>query len=234
MEGWIKMYRKLLDNPIASDLELMGFLTWSLLKANHKPNSIYINKQKVEIQRGQFVTSTEGISKKFNVSRSKAYRMISVMESEHILKHESTTKYTVITINNYDEYQELETQKDIRKTSKRQQKDTNKNDKNEKNKYIESFISYFNEKSGKNYQVTDDRSDALDRRLKKYSMEQVKLAIDALLKSPHHIGKNNTGTWYATPDFLLRSDEMIDRWLNASTPAKLPVVRNTPLADMIQ
>lgn len=99
---------------------------------------------------------------------------------------------------------------------------------------IHVFLEYFNEKSGKNYQVTDDRSDALERRLKKYSMEQVKLAIDALLKSPHHIGKNSTNTWYATPDFLLRSDEMIDRWLNASTPAKLPVVRNTPLADMIQ
>lgn len=98
---------------------------------------------------------------------------------------------------------------------------------------IHVFLSYFNEKSGKNYQVTDDRSDALERRLKKYSMEQVKLAIDALLKSPHHIGKNKSGTWYATPDFLLRNDEMIDRWLNAEVPNKLPVTRKPMIADSI-
>lgn len=100
-------------------------------------------------------------------------------------------------------------------------------------KPVLDFITYFNKKSGKSYEITPARIEKLETRLKKYSIEQIKRAIDALLKSPFHTGKNDSKTWYATPDFLLRSDEQIDKWLNSSVPSSLPVVKVKRLSDEI-
>lgn len=92
---------------------------------------------------------------------------------------------------------------------------------------IDVFISFFNEKSGKDYRVTDDRTGKLKKRLEKYSMDEIKRATEALLKSPYHTGRdpkgNPSNTWYASPEFILRNDDQIDKWLNSSTPSKLPV-----------
>lgn len=97
------------------------------------------------------------------------------------------------------------------------------NIKESKTNEIDSFIFSFNKLSGKNYLVTDDRRIKLAARLRKYSMEDLVKATESLLKSSFHTGKNDKATWYATPDFILRSDEQVDKWLNSSVPSKLPV-----------
>ena len=47
-------------------------------------------------------------------------------------------------------------------------------------------------------------------------MDQIKLATENLAASPFHTGTNDRG-WKADPDFLIKSDEQIDKWLN-NTP----------------
>lgn len=79
---------------------------------------------------------------------------------------------------------------------------------------VQAFIDFFNKLSGKSYTVTESRSDKFAARRKKYSLDDIKLATESLLKSPYHTGKNDAGVWYATPDFLLRNDEMVDKWRN--------------------
>lgn len=101
----------------------------------------------------------------------------------------------------------------------------------EKTKIVE-FLEFFNQKSGKHYEVTKTRREKLESRLKKYSLEQIKKAAEALLKSPFHTGKNQDGTWYADPDFLLRNDEQIDKWLN-KLPAKLQISSSTELDALL-
>lgn len=89
---------------------------------------------------------------------------------------------------------------------------------------IKEFIEFFNEQSGKEYKITDDRSGKLELRLKKYSMDELKRAAANLLKSSFHTGqdekRNPSNTWYATPDFILRTDEKVDEWLNAASTFK--------------
>jgi hypothetical protein len=41
-ETYIKLYRKLLKNPIASNLELLGFFTNLLLRASFEEHSFYL------------------------------------------------------------------------------------------------------------------------------------------------------------------------------------------------
>lgn len=90
---------------------------------------------------------------------------------------------------------------------------------------IQDLLTFFNKKANKEFRVTDDRVKKLAARRKKYSMDEIKIAADALLKSPFHTGqdpKNNPqNTWYATPDFLLRNDEKVDEWFNKNPNRKV-------------
>ena len=63
------------------------------------------------------------------------------------------------------------------------------------------------------YRPTKERSDKLATRLKTYTLDEVKTAIRNLHSSPYHRGENDKG-WKADPDFLLRNDSQIDKWLN--------------------
>ena len=77
------------------------------------------------------------------------------------------------------------------------------------------IIEYFNSLFGTKYRVTPDRSKKIKLRLKTYSTEEVKSAIDNLSKSKFHNGDNDR-SWKADIDFLIRNDEQIDKFLNAT------------------
>jgi len=77
----------------------------------------------------------------------------------------------------------------------------------------EELVEYFNQKFGKSYRVTRDRLKKVSSRLATYSIEECKKAIDNLRSSKFHNGENDRG-WVADFDFLFRSDEQIDKFLN--------------------
>lgn len=82
------------------------------------------------------------------------------------------------------------------------------------------FIEKFNELFGKNYEVTDKRTKYLSQRLKRFPLEKILTSLDNLASSEFHRGKNDRN-WVADPDFLIRSDEQIDKFLNLGTKKKL-------------
>lgn len=79
------------------------------------------------------------------------------------------------------------------------------------------IIDYFNEVWKDHYPrgftVTDKRRKKINTRLKTFSVDDIKRAINNLHNSPWHIGNNPSG-WKATIDFLIRNDEQIDTWAN--------------------
>ena len=64
--GWIKLYRVLLDKYIwlRSTPEQKVILITLLLMANHEPHKWVWNKKEYEVQRGQFITSINSIVQK--------------------------------------------------------------------------------------------------------------------------------------------------------------------------
>lgn len=80
-------------------------------------------------------------------------------------------------------------------------------------KEIETFISSFNKSFGTEYKITDTRIQKLRKRRETYSFEQILSSLSNLAKSKWHKGDNEKG-WVADPDFLLRNDEQIDKFLN--------------------
>ena len=77
------------------------------------------------------------------------------------------------------------------------------------NEYIEAFNKLFDAR----YIVTPARVAKLKARFKTYTPEQITQALVCLSKSKFHRGDNDRG-WKADPDFLIRSDEQMDKWLN--------------------
>ena len=58
MKGWVKLYRKLQDSPIFGDPVLLKLFILCLLKANHKPNKVFLDgvNQPIQVAAGQFIT----------------------------------------------------------------------------------------------------------------------------------------------------------------------------------
>lgn len=86
-----------------------------------------------------------------------------------------------------------------------------------KKERIDFFLDAFNLKFGAHYRPTPGRQHKLALRLKHFTFEQIMEALDNLAASPWHRGENDRG-WTADPDFLLRADEQIDKWLQKKQP----------------
>lgn len=94
---------------------------------------------------------------------------------------------------------------------------------NEVSQIIEYFNSLFNTK----FRVTPERSKKIKLRLKTYSLDEIKLAINNLSKSKFHNGDNDRG-WRATIDFIIKNDEKIDEFLNSSPEKQEEVRKKSP------
>jgi hypothetical protein len=132
-EGWVKLHRKILDNPIMKDSEALHLFSYLLLKANHKPNRFLFNQQEIGLDRGQLITGRAKISKDTGLSDRKVRTRLELLKNLGILTSKTTNRFSIITICNYDYYQNSKINEHQQTTSKCQQMSTNKNDKNEKN-----------------------------------------------------------------------------------------------------
>ena len=95
----------------------------------------------------------------------------------------------------------------------------------EENGFVVSYIEKFNELFHTKYTVTDGRTQKLKARLEKYPIEKVLEALSNLSKSDFHRGKNDRG-WAADPDFLIRNDESVDKWLNHPVKDQPKIIRS--------
>ena len=82
-----------------------------------------------------------------------------------------------------------------------------------KKKYIDVYVEKFNHLFKREFRVTLSRERKLKIRLKNYTFKEILKALDNLSQSPWHRGVNDRG-WTASPDFLIRNDEQVDKWLN--------------------
>lgn len=136
-KGWVKLHRKLLDNPVMGDPDYLAVWVHLLLTACHKETSFIWNGKKKTLKPGQLLTGRKALSKATGVQQSKIYRALSYLESEQQIEQLKTNKYTIISILNWDKYQHEEQKREQQVSNKRatgeQQMSTYKNDKKEKN-----------------------------------------------------------------------------------------------------
>jgi hypothetical protein len=144
LQGYIKLYRKLLCNPIFKNPYLLQLFIYCLLKANHAEGKAFYGSDEITLKPGQFVTGRFELSAALGGNASSTYKRLKRLESLSILGLQSNNKNTLVTVLNWESYQvdkidldnevTADGQESNRKvTTKGQQSNTNKNDKNVKN-----------------------------------------------------------------------------------------------------
>jgi hypothetical protein len=135
MEGWIKLHRKTLENPIImQDKEYLAVWIFLLLNATHSEYDTKFQGKRITLQKGQLITGRKVIAKKLDISESKVQRILKTFENEHQIEQQTTHQNRLVSILNWDMYQQQEQQQEQQVNSKRttseQQVNTNKNDNN--------------------------------------------------------------------------------------------------------
>lgn len=130
--GYIKLYRSLLDWEWYADANAMRVFIHCLLKANHTVKKW----QGYTIHAGQFITSLSHLAKETGLTLRQIRTVINKLKMTKELTIESTHRNTIITVNNWDKWQS-------ERQSERQVSDilatTTNNDKNIYNKEEKSF-----------------------------------------------------------------------------------------------
>ncbi|HHM2896574.1 TPA: DnaD domain protein [Staphylococcus aureus] len=132
MTGWISIDRSIQNHWLFKEKRTFSkFEAWIylLMETNHSKAKVPIGNQIVTVERGQRLTSILTLSDLFNWSRFKVKTFLDLLESDGMLEVKTTSKYTLITIVNYDFYQSEQGrnqhQNDIKPTSKQHQSNIN-------------------------------------------------------------------------------------------------------------
>ena len=169
MAGWIKIHRKMLDNPVVfKDPDHLAVWMYLLLTASHKKHKTIFGGKPVYLEAGQLITGRKKISDVTGVNPSKVKRILNLFKTDQQIDQQATRYGSIITILEWDRYQENDQPNDQRVTNERPTSDQRvttiqecKEGKegNKNNKYIYSrecseIVGYLNEVCGTSYKPT--------------------------------------------------------------------------------
>ena len=133
-EGWISLYRKFLDWQWYDYPTVKIVFLHCLLSANHKP----AKWRDLTIKRGQLITSYEKLAAHNGLSIQQVRTAIEKLQSTNEITYKSTSRYSIITIKNYNLYQDSNIQKT--ETNNKRATTNNNDNKRDINKLISLSI----------------------------------------------------------------------------------------------
>ena len=133
--GYIKVWRKIWDNPVSSRAKYLSVFLFILSHANWKEKKAIVDNKTITIERGQWLGSILKIAEFFeDISYATVHYIVNWLKVDNIVDNKPTNKYTLFTVKNYDDYQPLDTRVDNKVITKLEQIDTtNKDNKDKKN-----------------------------------------------------------------------------------------------------
>jgi len=178
----------MLTHWISSEPELLAVFSRLLMEANFETKKTILNGRLVEVRRGQLVYGRDAFSKKSGVSVCKLRRYMKLLESDQVISQHKTSKYTVISITNYEQYQATDQQTNQQIASKQpadsQQITTPKEVKEVKNVKKEQILPP--------YIPLETWADFVDHRVKlksKMTDKAIKMLLNKL-ETYHRSGEN--------------------------------------------
>ena len=109
LEGFVSVHRRLLKSPIFKNPFTSHYFIYCLLKANYKNTEIIWNKASLVIERGSFITGLHLSAEETGLSVQNVRTAQQTLCNLGIIKKstsKSTSKFTYITVCNYNKYQQ--------------------------------------------------------------------------------------------------------------------------------
>ncbi|MBD3328461.1 hypothetical protein GF340_04110 [Candidatus Peregrinibacteria bacterium] len=227
MQGFVLLHREFLQWGWFDDERMVKLFIYLLLKVNHK-DVVY---KGIPIKRGQTLTSLNLLVKELNMPKQRIRTCLDKLKKTGEINTQTNTKYTIITICNYDVYQDFQnygnTQSNTPSTHHQHNSNTqltsNNNEENEKYEKNEEkkealtgvfldFLKLYNDCLKRNRRVLSERAKKqLKARLKDgYELYDFEKALRNVVKDEFH-AKNNFN--HITPEFITRQDK-IEKFLD--------------------
>ena len=104
--GYVKVFRKVLDNPNATNPYFLAVWSYLLLRATHKVYVMRISGEDRELKPGDLVCSCRQVAKFFDMDKDTTNRILVTMEKASMIRRKMYTRKTVITVLNWSSYQD--------------------------------------------------------------------------------------------------------------------------------
>ena len=163
MQGYIKIYRQLVENPLWLLKPFSEGQAWIDLLCIATYDKGFIkskNGQIIKLERGDCGYSILSLSERWGWSRGKVTRFLTFLNEQQMIQQKTYGKHTIINIINYDKYQKRTTNDTTNDTTNGQQMiqqtDTInkvKNDKNDKKENIINPDFYFSDNKQKVFEI---------------------------------------------------------------------------------
>ena len=168
--GYIKLHRKILDNGVFTDAELLKVFVWCILKANTTPNIVY--GRKVDV--GQFITGRVSAAEELHLKPSTVYKRMQVLKKQGYIDINSNTKNSLVTVVKFRSYQ-VEAKKpkrDLAKATKRFKDEVYSYD--YKVEILNAFVDYWTEPNRSKTKLRYELQKTFDvsRRLKTWAKNE--------------------------------------------------------------
>lgn len=147
MSGWLKLHRKILENPIMQKPNYLAVFIYLLTNANYEPKDIIINNEKTTIPVGSFIGSQRKISELLKISLGSVNKILNYLKDERTIEIKPTNKFCYFSITNWENYQSDEHKNEHKMNTTRTQNEHSvkqikniKNIKKERNILLEDFL----------------------------------------------------------------------------------------------
>ena len=150
-KGWIKLYRKIQDNPIfIGHADRIAVWVWLLLSATHNGCDVMFGGKKIKLKPGQLTTGRRVLGNELGLNENSVQRILKKFEDEELIAQLTDHQCRLITIVNWDSYQANEMEvnngfyKNTQKNKKSEQQTNNEMNNEETSKTIGNpFIDGF-------------------------------------------------------------------------------------------
>lgn len=114
MKGYIYLHRKMLDWEWYKNINAKVVFLHCLLRANTEDTKV----NGIEIKRGQFITSINTLVNELSLSKQQIRNTLTNIQATNNITQQTTNKYRLITVVNYDLYQIQDKKTTSKTTSK--------------------------------------------------------------------------------------------------------------------
>jgi len=235
MSGWVQLHRKLLENPVFKNPKLLQTFLYCLLKATHTEREQLVGDTIVKLQPGQMATGRRALSQATGLTEQNIRTALDKLKKLGILTSKPTTKYSIISITNWDSYQQTNQQVTNNQPTSNQQTNHKQellnnynNGKKKDNTFVDSRAKPTDaQKVFQNWQtVMNHKKAKLDAKRTKlingalkigYSVSDLKTAIQGCSMTPHNMGQNDRNERFDGLHVILKP-ENIDRFIANGKP----------------
>ena len=117
--GWIKLHRKLKEKGYYKKSVYIHLWVHLLLSANHEKKEFMWNGNIVMVKAGQLITGRKELSEQTGIPESTIEDILKLLERQHQIQQQKTTKFRLITIVKWGEYQKPDSKSNNKATTSR-------------------------------------------------------------------------------------------------------------------